>query len=162
MSKRTFHIQTPLDYLFQIGLTTLTHMLNGYEVCFNTTNYLIFNMQYFRYWLSTSILYYFCQLISPQCVMHLNPLIIFHFCLLLVLCNISCLFQLLSSIPSYRSYIKCHEYQYQELIIISSMMHRNQSLNIYDIEFLMTIFIIQLCYVALILLWDPRRPNSGQ
>ncbi len=30
-----------------IGLTTLTHMLNGYEICINTTNYLIFNLQYF-------------------------------------------------------------------------------------------------------------------
>ncbi len=32
-----------------IGLTTLAHMLNGHAICLNTSNYPIFNMQYFRY-----------------------------------------------------------------------------------------------------------------
>ncbi len=27
-----------------IGLTTLAHMLNGYEICLNTSNYLFFNI----------------------------------------------------------------------------------------------------------------------
>ncbi len=34
-----------------IRLTTLPHMLNGYEICLNTTNYPIINMQDFIYWL---------------------------------------------------------------------------------------------------------------
>ncbi len=33
-------------------------MLNGYDMCLNTTNYLIFNMQDFRYWLCPSILFW--------------------------------------------------------------------------------------------------------
>ncbi len=48
-----------------IGRPTLAHMLNGYEICLNKTNYPIFNMQYFRYWLCISILYCFGQLVSP-------------------------------------------------------------------------------------------------
>ncbi len=48
-----------------IVLTILAHMINGYEICFNATNYLIYNMQSFIYWLCTSILDCFGQLISP-------------------------------------------------------------------------------------------------
>ncbi len=39
-----------------IALATLAHKINVYEIYFNTTNYLIFNMQDFRYCLWTSIL----------------------------------------------------------------------------------------------------------
>ncbi len=39
-----------------IRLTTHAQMLNMYEICLNTTNYLIFNMQDFRYWLCTFML----------------------------------------------------------------------------------------------------------
>ncbi len=46
MSKHTFHIQKP-----SIGLPTLTNMLNGYDICLNTTNCAISNIQDFRYWL---------------------------------------------------------------------------------------------------------------
>ncbi len=45
----------------------LAHMINVYAICLNTTNYPIFNMQYFRYCLWTSILDYFGQLVSPPC-----------------------------------------------------------------------------------------------
>ncbi len=31
---------------------TLVHMLNGNEICLNTTHYPIFNMQNIRYWLA--------------------------------------------------------------------------------------------------------------
>ncbi len=50
-----------------IALATLAHMINVYEICINTTNYLIFNMQDFRYCLWTSTLDCFGQLISPPC-----------------------------------------------------------------------------------------------
>ncbi len=32
-----------------IALATLVHMINVYNICLNTTNYPIFNMQDFRY-----------------------------------------------------------------------------------------------------------------
>ncbi len=53
--EKTIYIKTHyftckiLQYTSLIGLTTISHMLNVYEICFNTTNYLIFNMQDFRY-----------------------------------------------------------------------------------------------------------------
>ncbi len=50
-----------------IVLATLAHMINVYEICLNTTNYPIFNMQAFRYCLWTSILDCFGQLVSPPC-----------------------------------------------------------------------------------------------
>ncbi len=43
------------------------NMINVYEICLNNTNYLIFNMQDFRYCLWTSILVCFGQLVSPPC-----------------------------------------------------------------------------------------------
>ncbi len=57
MTKHTFHIQIPSIYT--IGLAH--HMLNEYEQCFNTTNYPIFNMQEFKYWLCSCILDCFCS-----------------------------------------------------------------------------------------------------
>ncbi len=62
MWKCPFHIQNP-----SIALATLGHMINVYEICLNTTNYPIFNMQDFRYCLWTSILDCFGQLVSPPC-----------------------------------------------------------------------------------------------
>ncbi len=50
-----------------IALATLAHMINVYEICLNTTNYPIFNMQDFRYCLWTSIWNCFGQLVSPPC-----------------------------------------------------------------------------------------------
>ncbi len=50
-----------------IALATLAHMINVYEICLNTTNYPIFNMQDFRYCLFTSILDCFGQLVHPPC-----------------------------------------------------------------------------------------------
>ncbi len=41
-------------------------MINVYEICLNTINYLIFNMQDFRYCLWTWILGCFGQLVSPS------------------------------------------------------------------------------------------------
>ncbi len=52
-----------------ITLATLAYMINVYEICLNTTNYPIFNMQDFRYCPWTSILDCFGQLISPPCNM---------------------------------------------------------------------------------------------
>ncbi len=48
-----------------IALATLTHMIN--EICLKTTNYPIFNMQDLRYYLWTSILDCFGQLVPPPC-----------------------------------------------------------------------------------------------
>ncbi len=45
-----------------IALATLAHMINVYEICLNTTNYPIFNMQDFRYCMWTSMLDCFDQL----------------------------------------------------------------------------------------------------
>ncbi len=39
-------------------------MLNGYVIFLNTTNYLIFKMQDFRYWICTSILDCFGQMVT--------------------------------------------------------------------------------------------------
>ncbi len=49
-----------------IALATLPHMINVYEMCLNTTNYPIFNMQDFRYCPWTYILDCFGQLVSPS------------------------------------------------------------------------------------------------
>ncbi len=57
-----------------IADTTLAHMINVYEICFNTTNYLIFNMQDFRYCLWTSLLDCFGQLVSPPWYLILRTL----------------------------------------------------------------------------------------
>ncbi len=65
ISKQTFHIQNPSIYMFSNELATLSYMLYGYEICLNTTNYLIFNMQDFIYWLCTSILNCFSQIVTP-------------------------------------------------------------------------------------------------
>ncbi len=48
-----------------IALATLANMINVFEICLYTTNYLIFNMQDFRYCMWTSILECFGQLVSP-------------------------------------------------------------------------------------------------
>ncbi len=48
-----------------IALATLAYMINVYEICLNTTNCSIFNMQDFIYCLWTSILDCFGQLVSP-------------------------------------------------------------------------------------------------
>ncbi len=40
-------------------------MLNGYEICLNTTIYPIFNKQIFKYGLCTSMLGWFGQVVSP-------------------------------------------------------------------------------------------------
>ncbi len=50
-----------------IALATLAHMINVYDLCLNTTNYSIFNMQDFRYCLYTPILDCFGQLVSTSC-----------------------------------------------------------------------------------------------
>ncbi len=42
-------------------------MLNMYEIYLNATNYPIFNMQDFQYWLCASIMDCFGQLVSPLC-----------------------------------------------------------------------------------------------
>ncbi len=47
-------------YRFQLKL-----LLNGNDICLKTTKNLIFDMQEFKYWLCTSILDYFSQLVSP-------------------------------------------------------------------------------------------------
>ncbi len=47
-SKHTFPIYHPSIYLLQLELL---HLIICYEVCLNITNYPIFNMQDFRYWL---------------------------------------------------------------------------------------------------------------
>ncbi len=66
MSKYTFHIQITLPPIpVSIGLTIPVHMLNRYEIYLNTTNYPICNMQDLRYWLCTSILEYFGQVVFP-------------------------------------------------------------------------------------------------
>ncbi len=39
------HISQSFNIPVSIGLTTLAHMLNWYEICLNKTNYPIFNMQ---------------------------------------------------------------------------------------------------------------------
>ncbi len=53
------------NILVSIALATLAHTINVYEICLNTTNYQIFNMQDFRYCLWTSILDCFGKLVSP-------------------------------------------------------------------------------------------------
>ncbi len=71
MSKHTLNIQmfsVPISNEFEIGTA---HMLNGYEICLNTTDYPSFNM-YFRYWLCTSILDCFGQVMSPLFYMVLH------------------------------------------------------------------------------------------
>ncbi len=47
---KSFNIPVSIEF------ATLAHMINVYEICINTTNYPIFNMQGFIYWLWTSIL----------------------------------------------------------------------------------------------------------
>ncbi len=54
-----------LNISVSIWLRTLGYMLNEYEICLNTTNYLTVNMQDFRYWLCTFISDCFSQLVSP-------------------------------------------------------------------------------------------------
>ncbi len=48
MLKDRFHIQNPSIISIEIVITKLAHMLNGYDICFNTTNYSIFKMQKFQ------------------------------------------------------------------------------------------------------------------
>ncbi len=69
VSKHTFHIQNPSIYLFQLDVNnaTLAHMLNWYEICLNRTNYPVFNMQDFRYWLYTSFLFCVGHMVSQHC-----------------------------------------------------------------------------------------------
>ncbi len=59
------------NILVSIALSTLAHVINVYEICLNTTNYPIFNMQDFRYCLWTSILACFGQLVSPPWYMQI-------------------------------------------------------------------------------------------
>ncbi len=63
------HISHTISFNIPVsfGLTTLSHMLNSYKICLNTTNYLIFIMQDFIYWLWTSIVDCFGQLVSQLC-----------------------------------------------------------------------------------------------
>ncbi len=64
--KQTFHIQHYSIYVFQMDLLhLLCNMLNWYEACLSTTNYPIFNMQDFRFWLRTSISDYFGRVVFP-------------------------------------------------------------------------------------------------
>ncbi len=49
-------------------------MLNGNEICLNTPNYTISNMQDFQYWLCTSIMHCFHLLISSLNCVHMNYL----------------------------------------------------------------------------------------
>ncbi len=44
-------------------------MLNGYKICLNTTNYPIFKMKDFRYWLCTYILDFFFIRLHPHCAL---------------------------------------------------------------------------------------------
>ncbi len=65
VSRHILHTKSfnmPVSY----GLTTVAHLLNGYEVCLNTTNCLIVNMSKFRYWMCTSILDYFGSCSIPN------------------------------------------------------------------------------------------------
>ncbi len=55
-----------------IALATLAHMINVYEICLNTTHFLIFKLQYFRYCLWTSILDCFGQLVSPPWISYIS------------------------------------------------------------------------------------------
>ncbi len=50
-----------------IELTTLAHMLNVNEICLIRPNNAIFNVKDFKYWLCTSVLECFGQLVSPPC-----------------------------------------------------------------------------------------------
>ncbi len=54
----------PSTYLFQFDLINLLICLNGYAICLNTTNCLIFNMQDFRNGLFSSFLSCFGQVVS--------------------------------------------------------------------------------------------------
>ncbi len=54
-----------IQYTCLIGLATLAHMINGYEICLNTKNYPFVNIQDLIYWLCT---YYFDQLVRPLCI----------------------------------------------------------------------------------------------
>ncbi len=47
-----------------IALAIPAHVINVYEICLNTTNYPVLNMQDFRYCLWTAILDCFGQLVS--------------------------------------------------------------------------------------------------
>ncbi len=53
-----------------IALATLANMINVYEICLNTTNYPIFNMEEFRYCMWTSILDCFGLLVSRPWLYH--------------------------------------------------------------------------------------------
>ncbi len=67
MSKHFSHTNS-FNIPVSVGFTALAHimhMLNWYEICLNRTNYLIFNMPEFRYWLVTSMLDCIGQLVSP-------------------------------------------------------------------------------------------------
>ncbi len=66
MSKHTFHIQNLQYTCLNYSYYTWSYVLKDkYEIWLNTTNYPIFNMQDFRYWLCTSILDCFGQVVSP-------------------------------------------------------------------------------------------------
>ncbi len=78
MWKSSFSYAKSFNIPVSIALATLAHMIDVYEICFNTTNYLIFNMQDFRYCLWSSNLDYFGQLVSPAwtlLIMNINVLL---------------------------------------------------------------------------------------
>ncbi len=73
MSEHTLSHIKPVRIPVSIGLAKHPHIL---MICYNTTNYLICNKQDFRYWLCTSILNCFGQLVSPlcYCMTHNHPI----------------------------------------------------------------------------------------
>ncbi len=65
--QKSFNLLRHFNIPVSIALATLAHIINVYNICLNTTNYPIFNMQDFRYCMWTSISDCFGQLVSPQC-----------------------------------------------------------------------------------------------
>ncbi len=62
MSTHTFQTKF-FNIPASIGLNLFAHIINGYDICLKTTQYPIVNMQDFRYWMCTSTLDYFGQLV---------------------------------------------------------------------------------------------------
>ncbi len=58
-----------------VAFATLPHMINVYEICLNTTNYPIFNMQGFIYCLWTSILKLFWSVGIPTMISYIHDCI---------------------------------------------------------------------------------------
>ncbi len=81
---------TSVKKLLSIALATLAHMINVYEICLNTTNYPIFNMQDFIYYMWTSILDCFGQLESPPWNYSLYPVTHTGLCLSIYISRVIC------------------------------------------------------------------------